>query len=139
MWDRISIRAVVIAFAAGLAVSFVLANVLLGMLAGDSLDPSMSDEATRAAIKTVAASPAFLLSWLVLGTGATVGSGWLAARLAKEFPLYNGLAVGIVTLVFDCFFLGDNPWWFEVIGLLLNVPASLYGANLVRRARLPKP
>lgn len=138
MWDRISIRAVVIAFAAGLASSFVLANVLLGFIAGDALDSSMSDEATRAAIKSVAASPAFLLSWLVVGTGVTVGSGWLAARLAKEFPLYNGLAVGVVSFVFDCFSLGGSPWWFEVVGMLLTLPASIYGANLARRARLPK-
>lgn len=138
MWDRISIRAVVIAFAVGLAASFVLGGTLIGAFAGDSIDASMSDEAKRAALDAIVRSPAFLLTWLLVSISTTVWVGWLAARIAKHFPLYNGLAVGVLIAVVDLLFHDEDPVWFVILNLLLTLPASVYGAALARRYSLPK-
>jgi cytochrome c biogenesis protein CcdA len=130
MFDRISIRAVVIAFLAVLGLDFVLSNALLVMMAGDSLKDGMSDDDKRKVIEAIGSSSGFLLYWLVFGTSTTIAGGYLAARLAKTFPYYNGLAVGIVGFIFALFFLGQAPVWFDAIGMITTIPASIYGAHL---------
>jgi hypothetical protein len=130
---RISFRAVVIVFVLSLGASWITSNLLLALMAGDAINPGMSDDDTRAAIKVIADSSAFLLPWLCIGTGISVGAGYFTARLAKDFPLYNGLAIGIVSFVFDLFFIGESPVWFEVVGMSLTIPSCIYGANLARK------
>jgi hypothetical protein len=132
MFDRINVRSVIVAFLAVLGVDFVLSNALLVMMAGDTLQETMSDDDKRKLIDTVANSSGFLLYWMVFGTCTTIGGGYLAARLAKTFPYFNGLAIGMVGFVFGLFFLGQSPWWFDLIGMLTTIPASIYGAHLAK-------
>jgi hypothetical protein len=137
MFERVNIRAVVIAFLATLGADFVLSNALVFLMAGDTLQESMSDEEKRKVMEAVAGSSGFLLYWLVFGTSTTIAGGYLAARIAKSFPYFNGLAIGIVGFVFGLFFLGQSPLWFDLIGLIITIPASIYGAHLAKIGMKP--
>jgi hypothetical protein len=130
--SRISWKFVCLAFLAEFIADNVVDNVLLLVLANGTLSPDLDQEAMKKAIDAIVSSSAFLLAKLVLGTATTIGGGYLAARLAKTLPYYNGLGIGLVGLVFSIIFW-SNPIWFGVFGLLMVVPASIYGAHLAKR------
>jgi hypothetical protein len=132
MINRISIQAVVIAFVAEIVADLVLSSLVIAAFARGSLTESSSGEELRATTEAIANSTQFLLTWFVVGTGTTFGGGYLAARLAKTFPYYNGLAIGILGIALSVFFWGDGPVWFNLLGLLTTLPASIYGAHFAK-------
>ena len=133
MMDRISIQAVIIAFVAEIVADLVLSSLVLAAFARGSLSDAMSGDELSATTAAIANSTQFLLTWFVFGTGTTFGGGYLAARLAKTFPYYNGLAIGILGLLLSVAFWGDSPLWFNILGLLTTLPASIYGAHVAKQ------
>jgi hypothetical protein len=93
---RISIIAVLVAFGTEMIADQIIGFILFSVLAPGSIEAHMSEEAAMLALKAVAEQPAFLAATMILGTATTVGGGYLAARIARRFPYYNGLAMGIV-------------------------------------------
>jgi hypothetical protein len=133
--NRIDIKAVVLAFLAELCADLVVLRILFMIFGRGSLVPGMSQAEVQAAIETVVAQGDYQLAAFVCGMATTVLGGYLAARLAKHFPYYNGLAIGVVGVVFVLVFGGSSPLWFLIAGLLLTIPASLYGAHLAKKHR----
>jgi hypothetical protein len=131
--NRINLKAVVIAFFAELVADMVIASVLFGIFARGSLVAGMSDEEVRKVAEAVGANTDYLLWSLVLGTATTIGGGYLAARIAREFPYYNGLAMGITGILLLLVFWSGSPAWLNVIALLTTIPASIYGAHIAKK------
>jgi hypothetical protein len=129
---KIRIRAVVIAFVVELGLDQIISAILLVVFDHTGFSPDMSDAERQAFVTAVWSDGEFVLSAFVLGTATTVLGGYVCARIAKVFPYYNGLAIGIVGLVFSLFVMGEAPVWYSVFGLMLALPASIYGAHLAK-------
>jgi hypothetical protein len=62
-----------------------------------------------------------------------VGGAYLAARLARRIPYYHGLAMGILGVLFVLVTWNREAGWLNVLGMLVTIPASLYGAHLAKK------
>jgi hypothetical protein len=129
---KIRISAVVIAFVAELGLDQIISTILLVAFGHTDFSPDMSDAEQDAFVKAVWSDGSFVLLAFILGTATTILGGYVCARIAKVFPYYNGLAIGIVGLVFTLLVMGEAPVWYTVLGLLMAVPASIYGAHLAK-------
>jgi hypothetical protein len=129
---KIRIGAVVIAFVAELGLDQIISTILLIAFGHTDFSPDMSDADKLAFVKAVWSDGAFVLLAFILGTATTILGGYLCARIAKVFPYYNGLAIGIVGLVFTLLVMGEAPVWYTALGLLMALPASIYGAHLAK-------
>jgi hypothetical protein len=135
---KIRITAVALAFVAELGLDQIFAAILLVAFDHTGFSPDMSDAEKAAFVRTVWSDGGFVLCAFVLGTATTVLGGYLCARIAKVFPYYNGLAIGIVGFVFTLLVMGEAPWWYTALGLLMSLPASIYGAHLAK-PHIPAP
>lgn len=129
---KIRFGAVVIAFVAELGVDQVISTILLIAFGHTEFSADMSDAERDAFMAAVFGDGGFLFVAFVCGTATTILGGYLCARLAKTFPYYNGLAIGIVGVIWTLLPLGDTPWWYTALGVLMSIPASIYGAHLAK-------
>jgi hypothetical protein len=129
----LSYRAIAIAFAAELVADFVISMFVFSFFAGDLLSPDMAEGEFDNVVSKVMATTAYVPWMLVFGTATTVGGAYLAARIAKRIPYYHGLAMGIVGMLFIAITWDGGLVWPNILGLLITVPASLFGAHLARR------
>ena len=136
---RISIKAIAVAFAAKLLADLLIQALVFPFFAGDLLAKDMSQEELQKVFRTVSETTAYVPWMFVLGTATTVGGGYFAARLAKRIPYYHGLAMGIVGVVWVLFAAAGSFGWLDAVGLLITIPASLYGAHLAKKHMSPQP
>ena len=136
---RISIKAIAVAFAAELLADLLIQALVFPFFAGDLLAKDMSQEELQKVFRTVSETTAYVPWMFVLGTATTVGGGYFAARLAKRIPYYHGLAMGIVGVVWVLFAAAGSFGWLDAVGLLITIPASLYGAHLAKKHMSPQP
>jgi hypothetical protein len=129
--SRISLKAVVLGFGAVLVLDALVGAVLLAILGGDVLVEGKSEHQVIEAIQASGSGLAFLLSSVVLGSLTTVVGGYLAAHIAKSYPYFNALALGLLGGAFGLLFWPQYPLWFNLLGLVLVVPAALLGAHVL--------
>jgi hypothetical protein len=130
--NKIRLGAVVIAFVAELGLDQILSTILLAALGHTDFTAEMSETEQQAFVARVWADGTFIFFAFILGTATTILGGYVCARIAKVFPYYNGLAIGIVGFVFTLAVMGGAPGWYTVLGLLMTLPASIYGAHLAK-------
>jgi hypothetical protein len=135
---RIRIPALVIAFFAELAADWVIQLCLLHGLGGDAMSGDMTQADVQKVMDAVTAMPAFTLALLVLGTGTTFGGGYLAARIARQYPYYHGLGMGLLGTAWVLYFWQANPLWLNLLSLFSNIPVSIWGAHVAKR-HMPPP
>jgi hypothetical protein len=135
---RISIPALVIAFFAELAADWVIQLGLFLLFGGDAIRGDMSPEELQKVFETVNVMPAFTAAVVILGTGTTFGGGYLAARIARQFPYYHGLGMGLVGIAYLLYYWRANPLWLDLLGLFSNIPVSIWGAHYAKR-HMPPP
>ena len=129
----LSYRAIGIAFAAELVADFVISMFVFSFFAGDLLSADMGQSEFEAMVRTVMATTAYVPWMMVLGTATTVGGAYLAARIAKRIPYYHGLAMGIAGILFIIITWDNEQLWPGILGLLVTIPASLFGAHLAKQ------
>jgi hypothetical protein len=129
---NIRLWAICIAFVAELVADLIISSVTLAVLADGSLSSDLDREALNKATNAILDSSEFLMSRVVLGTATTIGGGYLAARLAKTYPYYNGLGIGLIGLIFGILQWGD-PLWLNLFAIVMTIPASIYGAHLAKK------
>ena len=132
--SRISFKAVLLGFGAVLVLDALVGAVLIAILGGDVLAEGKSEREIIEAIQASGSGPAFLLSSVVLGSLTTAVGGYLAARIARSYPYFNALALGLLGGAFGLLFWSQYPLWFNLLGLVLVVPAALLGAHLLTLA-----
>lgn len=120
---RINVKAVLLGFGAVLLLDTVVGFILYAVL---GVDPTAEQ-----AVSQATSSVAFLLSSAVLGSLTTALGGYLAARIAKSYPYFNALALGLLGAAFGLLFWPHYPVWFNILGLVLVVPAALLGAHFL--------
>ena len=102
---------------------------------GDQISAGASQEDIRTVADRVKQMDGYLLCSLVIGTLTTVLGGYATGRIAKQLPLINACAVGVIGIGLGIILgsPGESPWWFNTIGYLTNVPAAIVGGYLARR------
>jgi hypothetical protein len=137
---NIRLWAICVAFIAELVADLIISSITLAVLADGSLSPDLDRETLNKATQAIIDSNAFLMSRLILGTATTIGGGYLAARLAKTFPYYNGLGIGLIGLIFAILQWSDTLW-LNLYAMVMTLPASIYGAHLAKKhmASLDRP
>ncbi|HEX6397580.1 MAG TPA: hypothetical protein VFZ95_09165 [Steroidobacteraceae bacterium] len=129
----LSFKAIAIAFAAELGVDSFISLFVFGAFAGDSLKQGMTDAEFQEVARQVTQTTTYVPWMMMFGTATTVGGGYLAARLARNIPYYHGLAMGILGILFILVTWDGGLGWMNFLGLLVTVPASLYGAHLAKK------
>jgi hypothetical protein len=129
----ISLKAIAIAFAAELGVDFFISLFVFGLFAGDLIKPGMTESEFEEVARQVTQTTAYVPWMMLFGTATTVGGGYLAARIARNIPYYHGLAMGILGILFIFVTWDGELGWMNVLGLLVTIPASLYGAHLAKK------
>lgn len=99
-------------------------------------------EALQEALREMLSSQEGLLVLLVIGALCTVLGGYLAGRLAKSEEVKHGALVGAVSLIVGVLQTGmageasPVPYWHELLGYILAVPAGALGGSFAEgRAR----
>ena len=109
-------------------------SVLLALLfTSHGSQRELTPQQTPAAFEAVVQSNGFLLSALVYGTITTIVGGYLAARLARNFPYFNAGLLGLVGIALGVLLASDSPFWFDAIAFIVTLPAALYGGHLAKR------
>lgn len=134
---RIRFFALVLAFLAELGVDILTQAILVPLFAGDGFTSDMSEDAVRQLFETVTQTPAYTVASLLLGTATTVGGGYLAARLARQYPYYHGLGMGLLGIAFTLFMWREQPLWLGLFAVLSNIPLCIWGAHLAKRHMPP--
>jgi hypothetical protein len=136
--NKISFVAVVIAFSAEMLVDQIIGFMLVLVFGQGAINSGMSEQEMTAALKAVTETSAFLTGTMIFGTATTVGGGYLAARIARQFPYYNGLAMGLVGLALQLYLWRMNPLWMNIISVITVIPMSIWGAHIAK-PHLPPP
>lgn len=129
----ISIKAIAIAFSAEVGADILISFFVFYLFGQGLITPEMNQADFEKVRQTVFDTTAYLPCMFVLGTATTVLGGYLAARLARRIPYYHGLAMGIVGLVFSLALWRADMIWLDYVGLVITIPASIYGAHLARK------
>jgi hypothetical protein len=128
---KINFIAICIAFAAEYIADSFIDLMIVFLLSHGTLSSDMDPEAFNKAARVIANTGAFLTAKVFFGTATTVGAGYLAARIAKTYPYYNGLGVGLIGLIF-CIVVWGDLLWLNIFAVLSTVPVSIYGAHLAK-------
>lgn len=137
--SRIDFKAVVIAFVAEYCADLVVQGLLLGIFGHGRITSDMTQADFQAALETIFAQGSFRFAVFVCGMATVILGGYLVGRIAKGFPYYNGLAIGVVGVVYTLVFAAGNPLWVVIVAVLLTIPLSIYGAHLAKKHRPPQP
>jgi hypothetical protein len=134
---RISFFALVLAFLAELGVDILTQAILVHVVAGDAFSPDLTEDAARQLLESITQTPAYISMSLLLGTATTIGGGYLAARLARQYPYYHGLGMGLLGIAFTLFLWREQPLWLGLFAVLSNIPLCIWGAHLAKRHMPP--
>jgi MFS family permease len=136
LMTRFDPKAIFIAMLLSLALD-VVGAVLLHSVFGPSLSEDMTPEQLKAAVEAMQQGTGFLLASLLYGTATTVFGGYVAARLARAYPYFNALAIGVLGIVLGLMLASDSPGWYDALAYLVSVPAALLGGHLHQLQRKP--
>jgi hypothetical protein len=135
---RFSVKAIALGALVMIALDLLTGVVSYMVFGGDALQPGATPEEIRTMAELLQQNDGYLLTALVFGIATTILGGYVTARLARQLPLLNACALGIVGVVLGLLLSGpaDSPAWFDAIGYIAIVPAAIFGGYLGRRARL---
>lgn len=134
---RFHVKAIVLGALVMIALDMLTGVVSYVVFGGDALQPGATQEEIRAVAELVQQSDAYLLTALIFGTLTTVLGGYVTARLARQLPLLNACALGVIGICVGLLLSGpgQSPLWFDAIGYISVIPAAIVGGVLGRRAR----
>jgi hypothetical protein len=125
-----------VAIAVGIAVDVVLSVVLVLGVAIFMFSTGMVKEDDDAALEGWLNHPGFLAMEFVLSVLPTVLAGFIAGRMAKREQTRHALWVGVVMLALYAILTfipmdgPSEPLWFDLLSLVVVIPAALAGGHL---------
>ena len=100
-------------------------------------------EALQEALKEMLSSQEGLLDLLIIGALCTILGGYIAGWIARTEEIKHGALVGAVSLIIGLVQTGmageasPVPYWHELLGYLLAIPAGALGGSLAQRRARP--
>lgn len=109
-------------------IMFFVLTFLYAMNGGNIDDPNKL-------LKMYYSSIPLLLTTFVVGISFTVMGGYIAARIAKGYEVLNSVVVGVIDIIIGAFSFFEHtyPVWYQVLALLLAVPAAYLGGILAQK------
>ncbi len=128
--NRINPKALVLGTLLVLALS-VVAGVALVSVQGVLLAmEGQSEEQILQALTEITDDEVYLLWSVLLGGLACVLGGYVTARVAKAFPYFNGLAVGVLSTLVGAVFWDGLPLWLILVDIVVTPVCCVLGAHL---------
>jgi hypothetical protein len=113
----------------------IVGSLLLVALFG-GLQPPQDGASPREAMKALEASPQFLFASLSVGLLCTVWGAYVGAKRAGRLFARHGAWIGIGSALVGLVFYGAGdaqgprpPFWFDVLGFALLLPAGALGGH----------
>ena len=100
-------------------------------------------EALQEALKEMLSSQEGLVDLLIIGALCTILGGYIAGWIAGTEEIKHGALVGAVSLIIGLVQTGmageasPVPYWHELLGYLLAIPAGALGGSLAQRRARP--
>ena len=134
---RFSAKAIATGTFVAFALDLLTGIVSLMIFSGDALQAGATQDEIRAASELVQQNDAYLFAALVLGTLTTVVGGYVTARLARQLPLLNACAMGVLGVGLGILLSSqsESPLWLDIFGTLVTLPAAIAGGYWGRLAR----
>src|SRR3954470_21437799 len=114
---RIKFSALALAFLAEFGVDILWQAILVNLLAGDQVTADMSDDAARQVLQAISEMPAYTVLSFILGNATTAGGVYLAARLARQYPYYHGLGMGLLGIAFTLYLWREQTFWLGLFSV----------------------
>lgn len=127
---RVQFKPLFLGIATDIVGTFLASVILFPLFAGDLMSDRMSEEEIEAAVQALSQNGRFLLTSLIVGLGFSALGGYVAARVARQDLYLHAGLVGVAGLLLGLFAGGGGPFWFNVAGFVLVIPAALYGGYL---------
>jgi hypothetical protein len=78
-------------------------------------------------------NPAFNFVTALIGTLTLILGGYVTGRIAKQYPIYNSLALGVLFVLLGIILWSRNTFWFNVGGIISALAAPYIGGVLASR------
>jgi hypothetical protein len=126
----------------GVVVDYVATQILIVLYLFASLgkDGGVSEEAIEEALKKTLSSQDGLFTLLLIGALGTILGGYIAGRMAGNDQVKHGALVGAASLILGALQAGATgaeslvPYWYQLLGYLLAIPAGALGGYLAQGA-----
>ena len=89
-----------------------------------------SDGFDEVSISNLANNSSFLIFGMILGALSTIIGGYISAYFGKLAPYKNVAIYAVLGVLIGFAFVGGGPLWYYNMGMLLIIPASLFGGYL---------
>lgn len=134
--QRVNLRAV----AAGVAVDWLGTSLFVALI---WIVLGFSGVVDEGDVETLVDSTGFLLFGTTVGVLFTAAGGWTAAFMAAGEEIKHAAVTGTLSLVLGVLMMVTStgephpgtPLWYELVSLLLPVPAAVAGGLLARKTR----
>jgi uncharacterized membrane protein len=120
--ENVSIKGIIIA---------VIVTLILDTSGGIAGIPLFAESMTEEAILAVEKQTSFLLYALVIGSLTTVLGSYISAKYGKSAPYKNAVIYGLIGVIIALMLATFDPLWFDIIGFISLIPASVLGAYFV--------
>ena len=67
--------------------------------------------------------------FLIIGLAFIALGGYVAAKIASDFKLYNATLVGVVGILVGLPFYSSYPVWYTVLSIILMPPSAYLGGK----------
>ena len=128
--NRINPKALVVGTLLVLALSVVAGVALVSVQGALLAMEGQTEEQILQALTEIMEDEVYLLWSMVLGGLACVLGGYVTARVAKAFPYFNGLAVGVLSTLVGVVFWDDLPLWLILVDIVVTPVCCVLGAHL---------
>ncbi len=133
--NRIRLKAVILAILLVVVLDTIGGMVMMVLVGGSAFEDGMNEQQESEAVTAVTTSANALMGSMLLGTLSTMVGGYIAARIARKAPYMNAGVIGLFGIALGVLSAKDYPFWFNLLGFLLVLPAALLGGHLARHRK----
>ncbi|BBL75399.1 hypothetical protein [Methylomagnum ishizawai] len=113
----------------------VIVSLALDTLGGVVGVPLFAESITEEGLWAMDEQTDFLLYSLAIGLLTTVLGGHIVAKYGKSAPYKNAVIYGSIGAILGLMLAGNYPFWFNIIGFITIIPASVLGAYFAAMKR----
>lgn len=129
MSRRINIKALLVGTLLVLALSFVVGAMLVAVQGVLLAMEGQSEEQIMQALTELTDDDGYLVWSMVLGGLVSVLGGYVTGRIAVVYPYFNGLAVGLVSMLVGFAFWDELPLWLNLASIVVTPACCVLGAH----------
>tara|TARA_R110001599_G_scaffold352201_1_gene586273 strand:+ start:160 stop:540 length:381 start_codon:yes stop_codon:yes gene_type:complete len=111
----------------------VIAILVIDIISGIAMIPIFASNMSEESIEKIFLETGPLIYSLILGTLSTVIGGFIAANIGRQAAYKNAAILGVIGLFFGVLMSEGLPLWFNIIGFVTVIPASLIGGYFAIR------